>query len=70
MRSFIKIEHSFLYLGFIVCLKFPDFLSIISSFPLTKVLKICFSYGTFEASTNFPNHGVINICLDLIGQKA
>ena len=34
------------------------------------MLKICFSYGTFETSTNFPNHGVVNICLDLIGQKA
>ena len=34
------------------------------------MLKICFSYGTFETSTNFPNRGVVNICLDLIGQKA
>ena len=34
------------------------------------MLKICFSYGTFETSTNFPNNGVVNICLDLIGQKA
>ena len=34
------------------------------------MLKICFSYGTFETSTNFPYRGVVNICLDLIGQKA
>ena len=34
------------------------------------MLKIRFSYGTFETSTNFPNRGVVNICLDLIGQKA
>ena len=34
------------------------------------MLKICFSYDTFETSTNFPNHGVVNTCLDLIGQKA
>ena len=33
------------------------------------MLKICFSYGTFETSTNFPNRGVVNTCLDLIGQK-
>ena len=31
------------------------------------MLKICLSYGTFETSTNFPNRGVVNICLDLIG---
>ena len=31
---------------------------------------VCSSYGTFETSTNFPNCGVANICLDLIGQKA
>ena len=34
------------------------------------MLKICFSYGPFETSTNFPNRGVVNNCLDLIGQKA
>ena len=34
------------------------------------MLKICFSYGTFETSTNFPYRGVVNICLDLIGKKA
>ena len=34
------------------------------------MLKICFSYGIFETSTNFPYCGVVNICLDLIGQKA
>ena len=34
------------------------------------MLKICFSYGTFEMFTKFLNHGVVNICLDLIGQKA
>ena len=34
------------------------------------MLKICFSYGTFETSTNFPYRWVVNICLDLIGQKA
>ena len=34
------------------------------------MLKLCFSYGIFETSTNFPYHGVVNICLDLIGQKA
>ena len=34
------------------------------------MLKICFSYGTYEMSTNFPYRGVVNICLDLIGQKA
>ena len=34
------------------------------------MLKVCFSYGTFETYTNFPNRGVVNICLDLIGQKA
>ena len=34
------------------------------------MLKICFSYGTFEMSTNFSNRGVVNFCLDLIGQKA
>ena len=34
------------------------------------MLEMCFSYGTFETSTNFPYHGVANICLDLIGQKA
>ena len=34
------------------------------------MLKICFSYGTFETSTNFPNRGVVNNCLDLIGRKA
>ena len=34
------------------------------------MLKICFSYGTFEKSTNFPYRWVVNICLDLIGQKA
>ena len=34
------------------------------------MLKICFSYGTFETSTNLPNRGVVNICFDLIGQKA
>ena len=34
------------------------------------MLKICFSYGAFETSTNFPNRGVVNICLDLIGQKS
>ena len=34
------------------------------------MLKICFSYGIFETSTKFPNLGVVNICLDLIGQKA
>ena len=33
------------------------------------MLKICFSYGTFETSTNFPNRGVVYICLDLIGQR-
>ena len=33
------------------------------------MLKICLSYGTFETSTNFSNRGVVNICLDLIGQK-
>ena len=27
-------------------------------------------YGKFETYTNFLNHGVVNICLDLIGQKA
>ena len=50
--------------------KFPDFLSIILSFPFTLMLKICFSYSTFETSTNFPNRWVVYICLDLIGQKA
>ena len=34
------------------------------------MLKICFSYGTFETSTNFPYRWFVNICLDLIGQKA
>ena len=34
------------------------------------MLKICFSNGIFETSTNFPYRGVVNICLDLIGQKA
>ena len=34
------------------------------------MLKICFSYVTCETSTNFPYHGVVNNCLDLIGQKA
>ena len=34
------------------------------------MLKICFSYGTFETSTNFPYRWVVSICLDLIGQKA
>ena len=34
------------------------------------MLKICFCYGTFEKSSNFPYLGVVNICLDLIGQKA
>ena len=34
------------------------------------MLKICFSYGTFETYINFPNRGVVNTCLDLIGQKA
>ena len=34
------------------------------------MLKICFSYGTFETSTNFPNRRVVNICLDLFDQKA
>ena len=32
--------------------------------------KICFSYGILDTSTNFPNRGVVNNCLDLIGQKA
>ena len=34
------------------------------------MLKICFSYVTCETSTNFPYRGVVNNCLDLIGQKA
>ena len=34
------------------------------------MLKICFSNGTFETSIYFPNRGDVNICLDLIGQKA
>ena len=34
------------------------------------MLKICFSHGIFEMSTNFPYRGVGIICLDLIGQKA
>ena len=31
--------------------------------------KICFSYGILDTSTNFPNRGVVNICLDLISQR-
>ena len=34
------------------------------------MLKIYFCYGTFETSSNIPYRGVVNICLDLIGQKA
>ena len=34
------------------------------------MLKISFTYGTFETSTNFPNREVVSICLDLIGKKA
>ena len=34
------------------------------------MLKIYFCYGTYETSSNFPYRGVVNICLDLIGQKA
>ena len=34
------------------------------------MLKICFSYATFETFTNFHYHGVVNVCLDLISQKA
>ena len=34
------------------------------------MIKICFPYGIFETSTNFPYRGVVNSYLDLIGQKA
>ena len=69
MRSFIQNLTLIHYLGFI-CLKFPDLFVNNFVFALTLMLKICFSYGTFKTSTYFPNRGVVNICLDLIGQKA
>ena len=43
---------------------------LVNNFVFSIDLNAKYMLFLFETSTNFPNRGVVNICLDLIGQKA